>query len=247
MEMMDIMVKIMVEVISILGIATKEIKQGRMSKYCCTNMRMLTEGCSEKYLKKLIGRTEIEDGLKRLDKLTQEEARMAAAQNLKASHTVDERVKGVADTVVAVDNRVAGVDDRVQQTGNDVDEMKRLSYTYFISVDCGALHILSGNQLQESIHNWLSPPDPSTNHNIACGTHHKKAATWFFQGSIFQEWKSTGSLLWVYGKRLLRPLFDLTFSNSTLYCSWLGKERFLVCGSLIDHIKVDRHFLSVPR
>ena len=31
-EMIDIMVKIMVEVLSILGIATKEMKQGRTSK-----------------------------------------------------------------------------------------------------------------------------------------------------------------------------------------------------------------------
>ena len=35
----------------------------------------------------------MEDALKRLDKLTQEEARMAVAQNLKATHTVDERVR----------------------------------------------------------------------------------------------------------------------------------------------------------
>ena len=32
-EMMDIVVRILAEVISILGIAMKEIKQGRMSKY----------------------------------------------------------------------------------------------------------------------------------------------------------------------------------------------------------------------
>jgi hypothetical protein len=64
-------------------------------------------------MKKLIGRTEIEDSLKRLDKLTQEESRMAAAQNLKVVRTVDRRVEGVADTVLAIDNRVAGVDDRV--------------------------------------------------------------------------------------------------------------------------------------
>jgi hypothetical protein len=31
-EMIDIIVKILVEVLSILGMATKEIKQGRMSK-----------------------------------------------------------------------------------------------------------------------------------------------------------------------------------------------------------------------
>ena len=38
---------------------------------------------SEKYLKKIIGIKEMEDALKRLDKLMQEEARMAAAENLK--------------------------------------------------------------------------------------------------------------------------------------------------------------------
>ena len=32
-EMMDMIVQIMVEVLSILGIATREIKQGRTSKY----------------------------------------------------------------------------------------------------------------------------------------------------------------------------------------------------------------------
>ena len=64
-------------------------------------------------MKRLIGRTDMEDALKKLDKLTNEEARMAVAQNLKATHNVDERVIGVANTMVAVDNRVAGVDDRV--------------------------------------------------------------------------------------------------------------------------------------
>jgi hypothetical protein len=49
-------------------------------------------------VKKLFGKTEMEDALKRLDRLTQEEARMAAAENLKLTHTVDKRVEGVADT-----------------------------------------------------------------------------------------------------------------------------------------------------
>jgi archaellum component FlaC len=81
---------------------------------------MLTERCSEKYVKKLIGRTDIEDALKRLDKLTQEESRMAAAENLKVTHAVDERVKGVADTAAAIDNRVADVDERVAGVGDQV-------------------------------------------------------------------------------------------------------------------------------
>jgi hypothetical protein len=92
----------------------------------------LTELFSEKYLKKLIGRTDIEDALKRLDRLTQEEARMAAAQVLKVANTVDDRVQGIANNIVSVDNRVAGVDDKVagiddrmKDVHDGVDQMKR--------------------------------------------------------------------------------------------------------------------------
>jgi hypothetical protein len=71
-------------------------------------------------MKKLMGRMEMEDGLKRLDKLTQEEARMATAQVLKVTHSVDERVRGVADRVVDVDDRVAGVDERMRTVQDNV-------------------------------------------------------------------------------------------------------------------------------
>ena len=73
----------------------------------------MTERCSEKYVKRLVGKTEMEDALKKLDKLTQEEARMIIAENLKATHAVEERVRGVAEQVLSVDDRVAGVDNRV--------------------------------------------------------------------------------------------------------------------------------------
>src|ERR1700761_8437810 len=91
------------------------------------NMTMLTELCLERYMKKVIGRTEIEDGLKRLDKLTQEEALMAATQNLKVTHTVagtveaiDNKVDDVDDRVANVSDQVAGIDDRVAGVGDQV-------------------------------------------------------------------------------------------------------------------------------
>ena len=87
-------------------------------------------------MKRLIGKTDIEDALKRLDNLTQEEARMAVAQNLNATHAVDERVRGVATTVVAIDNRVAGVGDRV--AGVD-DRVAR--------VDKNVAEVIHGEQL----------------------------------------------------------------------------------------------------
>jgi hypothetical protein len=58
-----------------------------------------------KYLNKLIGKADIEDALKRLDKLTNEEVRMVAAQVLEVTHAVDDRVGRVEDRVAVVVNR----------------------------------------------------------------------------------------------------------------------------------------------
>jgi 3-dehydroquinate synthetase len=43
-------------------------------------------------VKKLLGKNDIEDALKRLDTLTQEEARMAIAEVLKVAQRVDDKV-----------------------------------------------------------------------------------------------------------------------------------------------------------
>src|SRR5260370_5589303 len=86
----------------------------------------LTERLSEKYLKKLLKNTDkwtdVEDGLKRLDRLTQEEAGMAGAKVLKATDAVDDggRVRGVEDIALNADNRVAGVGDQVQGVSDRV-------------------------------------------------------------------------------------------------------------------------------
>jgi hypothetical protein len=111
--MKDIIVKIMVEVLGIFGIVTKEIKQGRASGSTPGDILPFADGDSERYLKKLIGRRDIEDALSRLDRLTQEEARMATAQVLRVAHRVEHGVDSVSDQVRGVDNKVKGVDDKV--------------------------------------------------------------------------------------------------------------------------------------
>jgi len=89
-------------------------------------MLSLTELFSEKYLKKLIGKNDIEDALKRLDRLTQEEARMAAAQLLRVTSVIDNGVREVSDNVFVVNNRVAGVDGRVKAVDDKIDQVKCL-------------------------------------------------------------------------------------------------------------------------
>ena len=73
----------------------------------CTNTSLSTELSAERYLRKLAGKTNVEDALKRLDKLTHEEAWMATAQVMRATHNVDDRVVSVDERVKAVDVKVA--------------------------------------------------------------------------------------------------------------------------------------------
>ena len=48
-------------------------------------------------MRKLLGRNDIEDALKRLDTLTMEEARMAIAETLNVTHKVDDKVAVLVD------------------------------------------------------------------------------------------------------------------------------------------------------
>ena len=57
------------------------------------------ERFAEKFLKKVAGMSEIDDALRKLDKLTQEEHRMATAQALKATHGVRNNMDIVVDGV----------------------------------------------------------------------------------------------------------------------------------------------------
>ena len=93
--MKDIIVKIMVEVLSILGIMTKEVKQGKMSASYRVDIYPNADHRAETFFKKLVGRKDVEDALQRLDHLTQEEARMAAAETLTIARDIDDNVKGV--------------------------------------------------------------------------------------------------------------------------------------------------------
>ena len=59
------------------------------------NTFLVVDKNSEKYLKKLVGRRDIEDALRSLDKLTQEVIRMALVQVLR----VTQNIQGVDDKV----------------------------------------------------------------------------------------------------------------------------------------------------
>jgi hypothetical protein len=76
----------LVEVLSVLALATKQITQGRLSEHIFTYTSRSAQIATGKFAKKLLGDSEIEAVLQRLDRLTHEEARMTVTQTLEVVH-----------------------------------------------------------------------------------------------------------------------------------------------------------------
>jgi len=95
--MTDIIVKIMAELLSVLALATKQVNQGRFSKCYMLYTFLLAQRVVEKFARKLLGESEVEAVLQRLDRLTQDEARITVAQTLGVVHGFMENMKVVMD------------------------------------------------------------------------------------------------------------------------------------------------------
>ena len=91
-------VKILAELISTLAVATKQIKQGRLSEsILIAQLRcpLAQHEGAEKLGKKLFGDSDVEEVLHRLDRLTLEEARTTTAQTLKVVYELVENWRKV--------------------------------------------------------------------------------------------------------------------------------------------------------
>ncbi|KAI0292988.1 hypothetical protein B0F90DRAFT_1670986 [Multifurca ochricompacta] len=150
--MNEIIVKILVEVLSTLALATQQVKEGRLKKFG----------------KKLLGENDIEAVVQRLDRLTHEEARTTAAQTLEVVYGLFKTMKVVMDDGKA---SVEGMQ-KALKMANDINKSRR-------------------EELQKDFRIWLSPPDPSKNHNTARKCQHVGTASWFIDGNTFPEWRAT--------------------------------------------------------
>ena len=115
--------------------------------------------------------------------------------------SVGKKVEGVDNRVQGVNDKIQGIDDKVQGVDGKLDDINRSSSLLSPTFPLDGSDLFTGNLLRDNYLRWLSPSDPSTNPNIATKAHHDGTAQWFFQGSIFNNWKSAGSFLWIHGKR----------------------------------------------
>ena len=111
--MMDGIVKIMIDVILILGTVTKEAGQGRTSMSFPIDFTPKVDLLAGKFVNKLIGKNIVEDALQRLDKLTQEVALLA--ETVVEVMTV---IRRNDDEVKVLDNSVEVLNSEVYDTGH---------------------------------------------------------------------------------------------------------------------------------
>jgi hypothetical protein len=96
--MTDIIIKVMVELLSVFALATKQIQQGRFSECAITNTLSVAQYATEKFAKKLLLKEgDIEAVLRTLDRLTQDEARMTVVPFLGVVHGLVGNMKAVME------------------------------------------------------------------------------------------------------------------------------------------------------
>ncbi|KAN0136267.1 hypothetical protein V8E53_005872 [Lactarius tabidus] len=128
----------------------------------------------EIFLKQLAGTNEIEDALQRFSKLEQGELLTVLAQVF-----TDTRV--LKDDAKEIKVNAKKINSDVKEIINKMDTRERKNFLRDLKA-------------------WLSPSEPSTNYKLGIHAYHKGTTTWFLEGNVFQEWDSTGSLLWIHGK-----------------------------------------------
>ena len=98
--MMDIIVKLMVQVLSVLALGTKQIKEGRISRCSITYILLMAQCVIELFFKKMIGDNEVEVALQKLDQLTQDEVWMAIAETWDAARDLKEGMQHLQDLLL---------------------------------------------------------------------------------------------------------------------------------------------------
>ena len=110
----------MAQLLSILALSTKAMTDRKLSELVRSMCIIMADYGSEKFLKRLVGRKDVEVVLSRLDMLTKEESLMVMARNLEVTHRID----GV---VHDVDSNVKATKVLTEDIGGDVKATKVLA------------------------------------------------------------------------------------------------------------------------
>jgi ABC-type transporter Mla subunit MlaD len=114
----------MAQTLSILALSTKAMKNGRISGLSHDQSSILADFGPEKFWKKIIGETNVDDALQRLDLLTREESLMAVANILGLADHVDGNVEQIKAFAESTDGNVEQIKAFAESTDDNVEQIK---------------------------------------------------------------------------------------------------------------------------
>ncbi|KAJ7059432.1 hypothetical protein C8F01DRAFT_1370371 [Mycena amicta] len=229
-NMQEVVVRILTHLLSVFGLATKEIKHNRFGSY----------------LRSLIGQTDVQESLKKLNDLIGAEQSMGVANAMVFSREILDHVQGLVLGLLhqisfnqAKDTAsiLAHLDDDLQkamQSTKDANThvLQQLSNLQ-ISNTGGNERImkdlvdLNRRHLDGSIRSWLKAPDARTNHNTAWELHDGNTGNWLLRSFEYKSWKSTSSsLFWINGK---------PGAGKTIICSTVIEDLLVTPGSVLAY------------
>ena len=116
----------MAQVLSALALSTKEMKDGRISGCIRSRYSLLADHGTETFLRKLMGKTVMEDALRRLDALTNEENLLVVARTSEVKDSVDDSMTTTKDVIQSVDGNVKAIEEVTQHLDQSVMAVKEV-------------------------------------------------------------------------------------------------------------------------
>jgi len=120
--------KLMAQVLCILAFSTKVMKERRISGYIRLIHITVADHVTEKFIKRLVGRRDVEDALQRLNILTQEESLMTTAATFQVTHQTHETVTEIKEVVRDVGGDTKATREIVQHVNQNVLTIKEAAY-----------------------------------------------------------------------------------------------------------------------
>ncbi|KAJ7059439.1 hypothetical protein C8F01DRAFT_1231926 [Mycena amicta] len=220
-NMQEVVVRILAHLLSVFGLATKEIKHNRFGSY----------------LRTLIGQTDVQEMLKKLNDLIEAEQSMGVANAMVFSREILDHVQGLVLADKDTASILAHLDEDLQkamQFTKDANThlLQQLSNLHISSADGNErimkdLVDLNRRHLDSSVRSWLKAPDARTNHNTARDLHDGNTGSWLLQSFEYKSWKTTSSaLFWINGK---------PGAGKTIICSTVIEDLLVTPGSVLAY------------
>ncbi|KAJ7059379.1 ankyrin repeat-containing domain protein [Mycena amicta] len=220
-NMQEVVIRILAHLLSVFGLATKEIKHNRFGSY----------------LRTLIGQTDVQELLKKLNDLIGAEQSMGVANAMVFSREILDHVQGLVLADKNTASILAHLDHDLQkamQSTKDANThlLQQLSNLHISSAEGNEriikdLEDLNRRHLDSSVRSWLKAPDARTNHNTARELHDGNTGNWLLRSFEYKSWKSTSSsLFWINGK---------PGAGKTIICSTVIEDLLVTPGSVLAY------------